>query len=238
MTKKPMEDIPPLLCATDPVAALPPPPPNDPYTSLAGKLAQIMGEASYLQKKGRNTQQNYSYAAEADYLDLIKPMLAERKIAFLPTFSIERVDMGATKSGTPTFSVMVICHGQFIDGETGEVLSAQSIGQGIDTQDKAPYKAMTGAVKYLLSKTFLIPTGDDPEVDVPPEPAVVKAEPKPIDSTKFRDFIKEQFIRLGNDTFNEIVKSCGFDSNAVFDLPDVGKRTLAKRLRETTAPEA
>ena len=236
MPKRPGEDIPPLLRAPDPGAALPPP--NDPYTpSLAAKLAQIMGEASYLQKKGRNTQQNYSYAAEADYLDLIKPMLAARKIAFLPTFSIERVDMGATKSGTPTFSVMVVCLVQFIDGETGEVLAAQSIGQGIDTQDKAPYKAMTGAVKYLLSKTFLIPTGDDPEVDVPPEPAPVKTEPKPIDSTKFRDFIKEQFIRLGNDTFNEIVKACGFDSNAVFDLPDVSKRTLAKRLREATVPE-
>jgi hypothetical protein len=29
----------------------------------------------------------------------------------------------------------------------------------------AAYKAMTGALKYFLMKTFLIPTGDDPEAD-------------------------------------------------------------------------
>jgi hypothetical protein len=39
------------------------------------------------------------------------------------------------------------------------------IGEGQDAGDKGPYKAMTGAQKYALMKTFMIPTGDDPEAD-------------------------------------------------------------------------
>ena len=39
------------------------------------------------------------------------------------------------------------------------------MGAGDDGADKGLYKAYTGAVKYFLMKTFLIPTGDDPEAD-------------------------------------------------------------------------
>jgi hypothetical protein len=35
-------------------------------------------------------------------------------------------------------------------------------GEGADAGDKAPYKAMTGALKYVL-QSFLLSTGDDPE---------------------------------------------------------------------------
>jgi hypothetical protein len=52
---------------------------------------------------------------------------------------------------------------QFIDGDSDEILSVPSYGEGRDSGDKAPYKALTGALKYALIQTFLIATGDDPE---------------------------------------------------------------------------
>ena len=55
---------------------------------------------------------------------------------------------------------------QFIDGTTGERTDMQEIvSYGDDPGDKGIYKALTGAVKYALMKTFLIATGDDPEAD-------------------------------------------------------------------------
>ena len=36
-------------------------------------------------------------------------------------------------------------------------------GEGADPGDKAPYKALTGALKYALLQSFLLATGDDPE---------------------------------------------------------------------------
>ena len=41
--------------------------------------------------------------------------------------------------------------------------TAVSSGTGVDTQDKGVGKAMTYAYKYLLLRTFAIPTGEDPD---------------------------------------------------------------------------
>ena len=57
-------------------------------------------------------------------------------------------------------------------------------GEGLDAGDKAPYKAMTGALKYALLQSFLLPTGDDPEEERatpsgsprPPERSITPAE--------------------------------------------------------------
>ncbi len=52
-----------------------------------------------------------------------------------------------------------------IDAETGTTIERPWIGTGQDKGDKGADKAYTGAVKYFLMKTFMIPTGDDPEND-------------------------------------------------------------------------
>ena len=44
-----------------------------------------------------------------------------------------------------------------------EQIMIASSGQGSDTQDKGSGKAMTYAFKYALLRTFMIPTGEDPD---------------------------------------------------------------------------
>jgi len=51
----------------------------------------------------------------------------------------------------------------FVDVYTGEEIVTRVAGEGLDAGDKAPYKAMTGALKYALLQSFLLATGDDPE---------------------------------------------------------------------------
>jgi len=58
----------------------------------------------------------------------------------------------------------------FVDTESGESFSCIFYGDGSDSNDKAIYKAITGAQKYALMKTFLVATGDDPEQDRQAEP--------------------------------------------------------------------
>jgi hypothetical protein len=50
-----------------------------------------------------------------------------------------------------------------VDARSGEELTVRVAGEGADQGDKAPYKAMTGALKYALLQSFLLATGDDPE---------------------------------------------------------------------------
>ena len=51
----------------------------------------------------------------------------------------------------------------FVDVDTAEEITVKTAGEGLDSGDKAPYKAMTGALKYALLQSFLLATGDDPE---------------------------------------------------------------------------
>jgi len=57
----------------------------------------------------------------------------------------------------------VIMSYSFEDVDTAEAVTIKVAGEGQDAGDKAPYKAMTGALKYALLQSFLLATGDDPE---------------------------------------------------------------------------
>ena len=47
--------------------------------------------------------------------------------------------------------------------DVNDFIEVESNGSGVDTQDKAVGKAMTYAYKYMLLRTFAIPTGEDPD---------------------------------------------------------------------------
>jgi hypothetical protein len=52
---------------------------------------------------------------------------------------------------------------------SGQWIETVHVGEGEDRGDKAAYKAITGATKYWVMKTFLISTGDDPESGQQPQ---------------------------------------------------------------------
>lgn len=129
--------------------------------TLAGKMAKILGEVSRIPKSGRNMFQNYDYATEADVLDAIRPLLSKYNVAlFFDCVDVEELDNNRTRVRV---QIELVC------GDSGEARSSFAFGEARDadrngkTQDKGIYKAITGAMKYWMFKTFLISTGDDPE---------------------------------------------------------------------------
>jgi hypothetical protein len=142
---------------------------------LVQKLAKVMAETRWVEKKGRNSFFNYDYARETDILDAVRTKLAENGI-FVFT-SVEHTDAKETakrtRDGSPVNLVFVKTKHTFWDGESGETAEVFGTGCGEDSGDKAIYKAITGAMKYFISKNFLISTGDDPEKDS--EPSRVEA---------------------------------------------------------------
>jgi len=116
-----------------------------------------MGELGYLQKRGYNDHHKYNYATEADVSEAVRALLVKHGVLFIPNVVPESV---SRVNGTT--SLLVEC--VFINAEQpSDRLAVVMAGDGWDKGDKGPYKAVTGAVKYALMKTFLIPTGDDPE---------------------------------------------------------------------------
>jgi hypothetical protein len=136
-------------------------------TSLVAKLAEVMAETQWVEKKGRNNFFNYDYARESDILDAVRGNLAKHGIfVFTSIESMEFKETGKhTRDGSPVNLVFVKTKHTFWDGGTGESAEVYGTGCGEDSGDKAIYKAITGAMKYFISKNFLLSTGDDPEKD-------------------------------------------------------------------------
>jgi ERF superfamily len=132
---------------------------------LVQKLAEVMKEVKYIQKRGYNSFHKYKYATEADVAEKVREALAERNIVMIPSLTNHSIREHTTSKGNREYITTVVMEFRFIDGETGETITFSMIGEGQDAGDKGPYKAMTGAQKYALMKTFMIPTGDDPEAD-------------------------------------------------------------------------
>jgi ERF superfamily protein len=132
---------------------------------LVEKLCEIMDAVGYIQKRGWNDFNKYKYAMEADLVEMIRPELAKRKVFLFSSLVETKTNEYKNAKGNPTFMTDLVMKWTFEDAESGETRTCVFPGSGADTGDKGVYKALTGCEKYLLMKTFLIPTGDDPEKD-------------------------------------------------------------------------
>lgn len=136
-----------------------------PKRSLVRKMAEVMGEVDRVRKNGRNAFHNYDYATEADIVEAVREGLSKRAVMMLPSITkTEWTQVTRAKGGTERLCTLTVRF-TFHDGDSGEEMAIEVLGEGQDAGDKATYKAFTGATKYALLKTFLIPTGDDPEAD-------------------------------------------------------------------------
>lgn len=135
--------------------------------SLHHKLGEVLAAIDRVPKTGWNDFHRYSYATEADVADLIRKELGNRHVTLMPEYHSHRRDEHhVTGSGKEQWLHYVTLRLTFIDGESGERETTDGwLGVGIDGEDKGFYKAMTGAMKYALMKTFMVSTGDDPEND-------------------------------------------------------------------------
>lgn len=146
------------------------PDPDSPVgPSILRKLLEVMRECGYIQKDKKNTFHNYNYASEAAIKDRVHTSLVEHGV--LPQFSLrglkerEIIRMKDGKPQTPDWLTTADVHYKFMCVETGEFIEGTFYGCGVDPADKGLYKAITGAIKYILTSQFLIATGDDPEND-------------------------------------------------------------------------
>jgi hypothetical protein len=143
---------------------------------LVKKLCQVMAEAGYIKKRGRNEKFNYDYATEADVVDALREKLASRNVFVFPSvIQAERKQHSKTSNGGDMFITDIVVKWTFLDGDTGETQECLMPGCGTDTGDKGVYKAITGSSKYLFLKAFMLPTGDDPENEKPDHHEGVKA---------------------------------------------------------------
>ena len=160
-----------------------------PKRSLVRKLCEIMEAVGYVQKTGINRFHGYKYATEADLVEMIRGEFAKRQVFVFPDvidYTRVPLEVETAKGIRKTQISEVKIAWTFVDGESGEERTVHVHGVGEDNVDKGFYKAFTGSEKYLLMKSFLIPTGDDPEHDEANEVRQGKEAASAVASEKLR----------------------------------------------------
>ena len=125
---------------------------------IGKKKSAVRSKVERIKKNGENKQQGYKYAEAADIYDEVRSILHEERLGFDSDVLEEWTEH--TQKGAPITKVRLLI--TWTDLDTGYFEEMQVIGTGLDYGDKGIYKAYTGAEKYALVLTFMIPTGDDP----------------------------------------------------------------------------
>ena len=120
----------------------------------------------YLKKDGYNKMMKYNYISERKIKELINPLFKKYGIIFKVDVSNPNIVPIGEKGRVLTTVTVKYAFVLAEDPETK--IEGEFIGQGVDNGDKGVYKAITGAIKYIIMSLFLIPTGDDPENDEEP----------------------------------------------------------------------
>jgi len=136
-----------------------------PLKNLALKMIQIMSEVKCIQKNGFNQFHKYKYATETDVSSAFSSAMQKHQVFMFSSILDRECHPYQTRGNKEAFLITVKLQVTFIDAESGESFTSTFYGDGSDSDDKGVYKAITGAQKYALMKTFLAATGDDPERD-------------------------------------------------------------------------
>ncbi len=133
--------------------------------TLGKKILKIMNDV-YIRKNGTTPQ--YKYVRESDVIQCFSEQLIKHKI--IMTTSVigrECLPFVTVKDKRTAFLITVKIQCVLQDIETNEKIVLIGYGDGVGRAegDKGIYSAITCAHKYLLLKTFLVPTNDDVEGD-------------------------------------------------------------------------
>lgn len=130
------------------------------------KISEVMKNIEYLTKddKVEFGTTKYKAISEEKVTTAVRKQLVEQGIVIIPTMqeSVVTELIRTDKSVNQRADVHTRYRIQNID-DVNDYIEVESNGSGVDTQDKAVGKAMTYAYKYMLLRTFAIPTGEDPD---------------------------------------------------------------------------
>ncbi len=218
--------------------------------NLYEKLSMITDEIGVIEKKLSveiTKNKTYKAVSERDVLDAVKPLEKKYRVYSYP-FDRTIVDKDTlvketeyngniTKTNTLFMRLEIIYRFVNIDNPQ-EYIDVKTYGDGLDTGDKAPGKAMTYGDKYALLKAYKLSTGDDPDKDASPEQGYKKSKTIRKGDEEINLDITSDFMKLLNETETDIdrlLKNYGVDNYNLLtdeqkiDAIGVMKKKLEKR---------
>ena len=209
--------------------------------NLYEKLLLITNEVGVIEKNLSvqvNKNNSYKAVSERDVLDAVKPIEQKYRVYSYP-YSREIIDYGTLQketefdgkiSRTNTLYMRVQITYRFVNIDNPEeFIDVVSYGDGLDTGDKAPGKAMTYADKYALLKAYKLSTGDDPDKDPSPENGYSKTTTKKITKATARQVEVLSKVYVG-DNLTKLLQANNIEK--LEDLSVTKASELIKKLNE------
>lgn len=143
------------------------------YQKMAAITADLNAVAKNL-KVGEG-KSSYKAVGEADVLAAVKPLEQKHGVYSFPVsrsiidrdIITTRKSYNGQESETTKFFMRVETVYRFVNiDDPNDYIDIFTYGDGIDSGDKAPGKAMTYGDKYALLKAYKIITGDDPDQSI------------------------------------------------------------------------
>ena len=131
-------------------------------------ICDVMQDIGAVGKNQRNTTQGFMFRGIDAVMNAISPALIKHKVFVVPEILEQSREERTTAKGTQL--IYSICRIKYtFYAEDGSSVSAITIGEGMDSGDKATNKAMAIAFKYACFQVFCIPTEEmvDPDSESP-----------------------------------------------------------------------
>jgi len=131
------------------------------------KIAAITAELSKIgiSKDSKNQSQGYAFRGIDQVYGALSPLLAKHGLCILPRVKDREVIERQNRQGTALFYVTLTVEFDFVAAEDGSKHTVVTVGEAMDSGDKASNKAMSAAYKYAAFQTFCIPTEGDNDAD-------------------------------------------------------------------------
>ena len=145
---------------------------------IYGSIVGVMSEIGAISKAKKNQQQGFMYRGVDDVMNALQPLMVKHGIFIVPeVLEQSREDRTSAKGNSLLYSVCKIKYTFFADD--GSSVTAITIGEGMDSGDKASNKAMAVAFKYACFQVFCIPTEEMKDPDAESHELASRSKPSP-----------------------------------------------------------
>lgn len=155
-------------------------------------INEVMKEIGAVGKNQKNSQQGFMYRGIDAVMNAINPALTNHGVFVVPEVLEQTREERTTSKGN--LLIYSICKIKFsFFAEDGSHIEAITIGEGMDSGDKATNKAMSIAFKYACFQVFCIPTEEmvDPDAECHEVKPKKEAEKSMTDEEKNAQMMKE-----------------------------------------------
>lgn len=153
-----------------------------PSGNIHKALVKIMRKIGHVSKKQRAKHgDQFYYRGIDDLYNALHPIMAHYGVYIRTVVRKREVTERQSKAGN-AMQIVALLVDHIFTQEDGSNVTVTTVGEAMDTSDKASNKAMSGAMKYALIQTFAIPTAgatDSERDNFEPEAMAHKQQPEP-----------------------------------------------------------